>query len=256
MKKLLSILLVSILFLTSCVKEELPSIKSTESEAQSTLTNPTLVESTNSNSSSARLSQSTNSVYVFLEPHSKFTMVSRYLRDSVVQSPLSRHKFLGFFVGPGVAIQHNVQFYFDMPHWVDGRLPNIYTAEIPQTSGGVDEFGNAKLAHNFTTTKIPKNTVQGIGWVNILIPVSAMANDTKRQRNVFVYEKLGNNLVTNGTRTGTNYTTNNVMYQFTINYQGNRIPKGLYRLYTTYPNTGFRLNFNSTRDVYIRGNGN
>lgn len=254
MKKLTSILLISILFLSSCVKEELPVIKSPESEVQSSSSNITVTESTNT--SSARIQQSTNSVYLFLEPHSRLNMVTRYLRDSVTQSNLSRHKFLGFFVGPGVAIQHNVQFYFDMPHWTDGRLPNIYTAEIPQTSGGLDEHGNPKLAHNFTTIKIPKNTVQGMGWVNILIPVSAMANDTKRQRNVFVYEKIGNNLVTNGTRTGTNYTTNDVMYQFTINYQGNRIPKGLYRLYTTYPNTGFRLNFDATKDVYIRGNGN
>ena len=254
MKKLLSILLFSVLFLSSCVKEEFPLVKTTETETQSTVPNSSATEP--STTSSARLLQSTNSVYIFLEPYSKYTMVSKYLRDSVTQSSNSRFKFLGFFVGPGAAIQPNVQYYFDMPHWTDGRLPNIYTSEIPQTSGGLDEFGNPKMAHNFTTIKIPKNTVQGMGWVNILIPVSAMDNDTKRQKNVFVYEKVGNNLVTNGTRTGTNYTTNSVMYQFTINYQGNRIPKGLYRLYTTYPNTGFRLNFDSTKDVYIRGNGN
>lgn len=246
MKKLTSILLISILFLSSCVKEELPVFSLPETQIEST---------SNNWMTSARTTQ-TNTAYVFIEPHSKFTMVSKYLKDSVTQSPLSQYKFLGFFVGPGSAIQHNVQYYFDMPHWVDGRLPNLFTAEIPQTSGGVDAHGNQKTAFNFTTIKIPKNTVQGMGWVNILIPVSAMNNDTKRQKNVFVYEKVGNNLVTNGTRTGTNYTTNSVMYGYTINYQGNRIPKGLYRLYTTYPNTGFRLNFDSTKDLYIRGNGN
>ena len=47
------------------------------------------------------------------------------------------------------------------------------------------------------------------------------------------------------------------MFGYTFNYQGNVIPKGIYRLYTTYTNTGFRMMDNDiTRDLYIRGSQN
>ena len=47
-----------------------------------------------------------------------------------------------------------------------------------------------------------------------------------------------------------------VMYEYTFNYQGNRIPKGIYRLYTTYPSSAMVAHLNSTKDYYIRGNSN
>jgi hypothetical protein len=244
MKKLLSLLTVTLLFLSSCVKQDLPQIPTENYENK--------IESSVANSSPA--SEPNNKAYVFVEPYTKYLMVAKYLKDSVTQLPNTN--FLGFFVGPAIAVQNNVKFYFNMPHWADGRLPAIYTAEIPQTTGGVDQHGNTKTAYNFTTIKIPKGTVSGMGYVSILIPVSGMQNDTYKQKSVWVYEKIGNTLVTNGTRTGTNYTTNSVMYSYLINYQGNKIPQGLYRLYTTYPSTGFRMNFNSTKDLYLRGNGN
>lgn len=242
MKKLLSFLTFTLLFLTSCVKQDLPVPQSDLSENK--------IENSVANSSSP--SEPNNKVYVFVEPYSKYLMVAKYLKDSVTQLPNT--KFLGFFVGPGLAVQNNVKFYFDLPHWVDGRLPQVYTAEIPQTNGGSDSYGNPKYRFNFSTIKIPKGTVSGLGWVNVLIPVNAMSSDTKRQTSIFVYEKIGNTIVTNGTRTGTTYTTNSVMYSYLINYQGTKIPQGLYRLYTTYPSTGFRLNFDSVKDVYIKGN--
>ena len=83
-----------------------------------------------------------------------------------------------------------------------------------------------------------------------------MSNDTKRQKTIYTYEKIGNTLVTNGTVKGRSYNMNSVMYSYTFNYQGNRIPKGVYRLYTTYPDPGNRANLNSTKDYYLRGNGN
>lgn len=244
MKKLLSFLTFTLVFLSSCVKQDLPVPQSDYSENK--------IENSVANPSSP--SEPLTKAYIFVEPHSKYLMVRNYLRDSVTQLPT--HKFLGFFMGPAVAIQNNVKFYFDMPHWTDGRLPMYYTAEIPQNSGGTDLHGNAKTAFNFTTIKIPKGTVQGMGWVNILIPISGMANDTKRQKSVYMYQKIGNTLVTNGTSQGFNYITNSTMYSFVINYQGSRIPQGLYRLYTTYPSTGFRMNFDSQKDVYIKGSGN
>jgi hypothetical protein len=181
-------------------------------------------------------------------------MVAKYLNDSSGQTGTRR--FLGFWVGNGSALQANFTLYMNMPHWTDGRLPSVYVAEIPQVSGGLDAHGNPKVAYNFSTVKIPKS-VCGKSWISILIPVNAMANDTKRQRVVRTYEKLGNVLFTNGTRTFTDYTMNTVMFGYTFNYQGNVIPKGIYRLYTTYTNTGFRMMDNDiTRDLYIRGSQN
>jgi hypothetical protein len=229
----------------SCTQEEIapqPQNSSQETMELSTMsTNTTLT---------------TPKAYVFIEPYDKFTMVARYLKDSVSKSPLTQSPFLGFFVGPGISLQHNFLNYVNMPHWYDGRLPKVIQAEIPQTSGGIDSLGNPKIAYNFTTVKIPKNTVSGMAWINILIPVSAMSNDTKRQKTIITYEKIGNTLVTNGSIQGRSYNMNSVMYGYTFNYQGNRIPKGIYRLYTTYPESGFRANLTSTKDYYLRGSSN
>jgi hypothetical protein len=199
---------------------------------------------------------STPKAYIFIEPTSKYVMVSKYLRDSTQKSPLFPRPFLGYNGVDGGAIKHNFLNYVDMPHWYDGRLPAIIQADIPQVSGGTDVYGNPKIAYNFTTVKIPKNTVVGTAWINIMIPVSAMSNDTKRQKTVYSYEKIGNTLVTNGSWKGFTYTMERVIYEYTYNYQGNRIPKGLYRVYGTYPSTGLRANLTSNKDYYLRGNSN
>jgi hypothetical protein len=183
-------------------------------------------------------------------------MIKTYLRDSTQKNPLFPRPFLGYNGVDGGAIKYNFLNYVDMPYWYNGQLPAIIQADIPQVSGGVDSQGNPKIAYNFTTVKIPKNTVVGTAWINIMIPVSAMANDTKRQRTVYTYEKIGNTLVTNGSSSGFTRTMERVIYEYTYNYQGNRIPKGLYRVYGTYPSTGLRANLTSNKDLYLKGNSN
>ena len=241
----LAIFATSVLFV-SCTKDD--PIKPISTVTTESLTMKSM-------STTPTVSVTVNKAYIFVEPYTKYVMVANYL-NTVTQSPSYKTRFLGFFVGPGAAVQHNLLYYIDIPHWYDGRLPSVIQAEIPQVSGGVDSCGNPKVAYNFTTVKIPKNTVSGFGWINILIPVSAMSNDTKRQKTIYAYEKIGNTLVTNGTVQGRSYNMNSVMYSYTFNYQGNRIPKGLYRLYTTYPDPGNRANLNTTKDYYLRGNGN
>jgi hypothetical protein len=197
--------------------------------------------------------------YIFIEPQSKLSLIVNYLKTvpHSTQTTLNT-PFYGFFTGSPIKTTNYTDLlnYIDMPYWYNGTLPSVIQSEIPQTSGGSDTHGNTKTAYNFTTVKIPKNTVSGFGWINILIPVSAMSNDTKRQKTIYTYEKIGNTLVTNGTVQGRSYNMNSVMYSYTFNYQGNRIPKGVYRLYTTYPDPGNRANLNTTNDYYLRGNGN
>jgi hypothetical protein len=229
----------------SCTQEEIvPQVQNSTQETMELSTMSTNTSSTNFKA------------YIFIEPTSKYVMVSRYLRDSTQRNPLFPRPFLGYNGVDGGAIKHNFLNYVNMPHWYDGRLPAIIQADIPQVNGGFDSEGHPKRAFNFTTVKIPKNTVVGTAWINIMIPVSAMANDTRRQRTVATYEKIGTTLVRNGAWTGSTFTMERVIFEYIYNYQGNRIPKGLYRVYGTYPGTGLRANLTSNRDYYLRGNSN
>jgi hypothetical protein len=163
-----------------------------------------------------------------------------------------RLPFVGFHgVGLGENLKSNFPNfpnYINMPHWIDGRLPQIMQVDIPQTSGGIDTFGNTVEAFNFKTVKITKNTVNDrFSWIIVLVPINAMNNDTKRQRKIHIVEKSGN--ITRSSRV---YTTDNVLSGAVINYNGNRIPAGQYRIYST-TDRGMVLNLNSTNDVYIRG---
>jgi hypothetical protein len=206
-------------------------------------------------STNTAVSSTVNKAYIFVEPNSKFQTIRTYL-SSLPKTPYFPINFTGFFGVNGNAWKYTYQNYVDMPYWNNGTLPSIIESNIPQTSGGVDLYGNPKLAYCFETIKISKNTTVGTAWITILIPVSAMNNDTKRLRTVYSYEKNATtgNLITNGSWKGFTYTMDNVIFSYVVNYQGNRLPKGLYRLYSTYPSTGLRANLNATNDYYLRGN--
>jgi hypothetical protein len=236
-KQLLLSLLTLSVFLVSCSKEnilgsDIAPINNMEHATMST--------------SSIGGEQTPLRAYIFVEPMSKHVMIKNHLNKLPF---IGRLPFVGFHGVNGGAWKNNLPNYIDMPHWIDGRLPQIIQADIPQTSGGIDTFGNPVQAFNFKTVKITKNTVNDkFSWIIVLIPINAMNNDTKRQRRIRIDEKVGNI-----TKSSTVFTTDNVMSGTVINYNGNRIPAGQYRVYSTYPSSGMRLNLNSTNDVYIRG---
>jgi hypothetical protein len=233
--------------LVSCNKEDIYTPKQESvAETMSVATTATKTAST---------SVVTPKAYIFIEPNEKFQTVKTYL-SSLPKSPSSPINFTGFFGVNGNAWKFTYQNYVDMPYWNNGTLPSIIESNIPQITGGLDSYGNPKLAYCFETVKIPKNTTVGMAWITILIPVSAMDNDTKRLRTVYSYEKNGTTgaPITNGSWKGFTYTMDNVLFSHVINYQGNRLPKGLYRLYSTYPSTGLRANLNAKNDYYLRGN--
>jgi hypothetical protein len=236
-KQLLLSLLTLSVFLVSCSKEDIfgsdiAPINNMEHATMST--------------SSVGGTQTSLKAYIFVEPVSKHAMIKNHLNKLPF---IGRIPFVGFHGVNGGAWKDNLPNYIDMPHWIDGRLPQIIQADIPQTSGGIDTFGNPVQAFNFKTVKITKNTVNDkFSWIIVLIPINAMNNDTKRQRRIHIVEKAGS-----VTKSSTVYTTDNVMSGTVINYNGNRIPAGQYRVHSTYPGTGMRLNLNLTNDVYIRG---
>lgn len=246
-KLILSVVTLSV-FLISCSQEEINGVNIQPKESFEQVT----LESTTTSTENARISTTPNlKAYIFIEPRSKHTLIKGYL-NSVPSLVVGKRQFLGFHGVDGGVWRFNLPNYISMPHWTNGNLPRIIESEIPQTSGGIDEYGNEIRAFNFKTVKIPKNTVNdSFSWVVVLIPINAMNNDTQRQRRINVVEKENTTIRSNRT-----YTTDNVIFGTIINYQGNRIPPGQYRVYSSYPSPSMRLNLNPKNDVYIRGNGN
>jgi hypothetical protein len=148
---------------------------------------------------------------------------------------------------------NDLQNYLNMPLWTNGVLPQVIQTEVPQVSGGTDSYGNPITAYNFTTIKIPKNTINENAWVLVLIPVSAMNNDTKRQNRIAYYARNATRIVSSANNTQTAINTNTQLSSYLINYTGSIIPQGLYRVYSTYNNPGMRIGFTSTADFYLRG---
>jgi hypothetical protein len=133
--------------------------------------------------------------------------------------------------------------YVDFTGWTNGTFPTIITQTVPQTSGGVDSFGNPIVAYNFLTTEVPENTVPTSAWYTWIIPV--LLTDYQRQVDID-FNQIGDS---------GNLTT--VHLEETINtltfaYSGTTIPATIYRVYTTFPNGIFELTNNQS--IYFRGN--
>lgn len=243
----LSLITLSVFFV-SCTKEDL--IVDLESST-SPFEKATM-------STTGEASVSNFKAYIFIEKQAKTTQIVNYLK-TIPRHPQSTN--VPFYsCWTMVSIQNSnyrdLNNYLSMPFWSNGILPQVLTADIPQTSGGVDQHGNPKVAHNFETVKISKNTVNDNAWVLVLIPTSAMSNDTKRQNKIGYYAKNGTRIVSSANNSQTILNTNTLLSSFVINYTGNIIPQGQYRVYSTYTSSHMRIGFNSTNDVYLRGAGN
>lgn len=231
MKNYKLLVLISVLFLASCSKQSI------EIPQPQTLELPTVV-----NTSTAR-ETSTNLAYIFIEPVNKVSLVSKYLKDSVNSTPV--RPFLGFAFGYGITSSNytDILNYMDLKYFYNGQLPSVYTTEVPQTSGGVDTYGNPVVAYNFKTIRIPNSLIGSTSWVTVFIPTNAMNNDTKRQLKI---ESFTGNLTQN-------IIQNTTIHGYLLNYQGNRLPKGTYRMYTTFVSTTMRFPFTGTSFTQLRG---
>jgi hypothetical protein len=238
------------LILVSCTKDDVYTPKQESVTETMSVTTMSTMSTT---------SVETPKAYIFVEPQSKLTMIVNYLktRPRSVQTPTNT-PFYGFFTGLPIKSTNYTDLlnYIDMPYWYNGTLPAVIQSEIPQSTGGLDAFGNQKVAYNFSTIKINKGTLNEFGWVTVLIPTSGMLNDTKKQNKIAYYSKNGNVITSSGNNTQTIFNTNSTLYSYVLNYTGTRIPKGLYRVYSTYGGTQMRVKFNTTNDVYFRGASN
>lgn len=246
----LAIFVTSVLFV-SCTKEDV-YVPKPESVTQ-TMSVATMATTT------VTTSVETPKAYIFIEPQSKLSLIVNYLKTvpRSTQTTLNT-PFYGFFTGSPIKTTNYTDLlnYIDIPYWYNGTLPSVIQSEIPQTSGGVDLQGNSKTAYNFSTIKINKGTLNEYGWITVLIPTNGMSNDSKKQVKIAYYSKNGNVITSSGNNTQTIFSTNSTLYSYVLNYTGTRIPKGQYRVYSTYGGTEMRVKFNTTNDVYLRGASN
>jgi len=145
--------------------------------------------------------------------------------------------------------QNQAQFDNDMNiyvyyvGWTNSQFPSIITQTVPQTSGGVDSFGNPIFAYNFLTTEVPAGTVNGQAWYTWLIPFSATNDEYQVKIDINITGDA--NLLT-----GVN--TEPTIYQYDLVYTGTTIPADTYKVYTTFPYQIFKID--DTANIYFRGN--
>jgi hypothetical protein len=179
--------------------------------------------------------------YLFIEPISGSTNIGQWMYNS-------GRNFFGF-TNYSQPTQNQTEFnidmnkYVDFSGWTNGVFPSLIQQTVPQTSGGEDQYNNSIVAYNFLTTKIPAGYVNGSGWYTWIIPVSLTNN--KKQTIIDINTSNSPNLLTG---VGTESTINS----YTFTYTGATIPPITYRVYTTYPNTIFKIT--DTQNIYMRGN--
>lgn len=141
-------------------------------------------------------------------------------------------------------------YWMDWPGFVSGTTNNTngtITATIPQSSGGLDTYGNAIEAYTFTTTEVPASTVTGNAYYVVLAPTS-MTNSQ-------VYTQIGINY-SNSPNSLVSFNTEPTVYAYNVVYAGSNWNNTTYRVYTQSPNNGFNNGVNGVLDTnnnYFRG---
>jgi len=182
-----------------------------------------------------------NFAYLFIEPLSGSEDIGTWMYDE-------GSNFFGFSNSSQPA-QNQVQFnidmnlYVDYAGWTNNEFPDIITQTVPQTSGGVDNYGNPINAYNFLTTQVSANTVSGQAWYTWIIPLIATNNETQVKIDIS----------TNGDpNVLTEVNTESTIHSYTFTYTGSTIPSGTYKVYTTFPYQIFKIL--NTNTIYFRGN--
>jgi len=213
------------LFAISCTKQDVftPQPNDVKSEATTTLATSSVGTST---------SESSNLAYVFIEPKNNQTLIVNYLKDSV---PHAQIPFLGFNFGFGItpSNKNDLLNYINLKYWYNGQLPAVRTVNVSQSTYLIDSLSINNLTINDNAT-----------WITILIPVSAMNNDVRKQTRI----QIG------GTGLKTSVVNlNSTIYNYTLDYTGNNLPKRRYRLYTTFVSPTMRFNLTRAGNIFIKG---
>lgn len=179
--------------------------------------------------------------YLFIEPITGSTDIGQWMFDS-------GSNFFGFTNNTQPTqdqslFNFDMNTYVDFSGWTSGLFPIIISQSVPQTTGGVDSFGNPIIAYNFLTTEVYQNTIPVESWYTWIIPVNQTNNGVQVQID----------LNTNGnTLWPTTVSTEGAIYTYDLLYTGFTIPQTTYKVYTTYPSPIFKLT--NIDSIYFRGN--
>ena len=139
--------------------------------------------------------------------------------------------------------------WMDWPGFVNGtpNVPKVIKQSVPQTSGGVDTYGNAIDAYDFLTTEIPANTTTGNVYYVVLVPPSLTNNQ--------IYSTIGISY-TNTPLVLIQTSTDSGLRGSNVNYSGSNWPIATYRVYSQSPSNGFNNGAPFVVDItnnYFRG---
>lgn len=239
MKKITSLLLVGILFLASCTKQDIPVPQ------QETLSNQVETTTVQSNSVSEG-----SFAYVFIEPKSKNVLVSNTMK-TVNPAVLG---FKGFNNGIAIstANKNDLLGYLNMNLWTSGQLPTVMSTPIPTSTGGVDSFALSTYTPTvgkFKKIRITKSVVNEWAWITVVVPSQYALVGNKLS-----YVAVKNNkIVSAGNNLPTTITMNPIVSSYTFNYTGNKIPQGSYKVYTTFTSSHMNIPFQNFDYIELRG---
>jgi hypothetical protein len=179
--------------------------------------------------------------YLFIEPSTGSTSIGNYMFNN------GAIEFFGFtnFTQPSAVpseFNDELNLYVNYSGWTNGELPTIVTSIVPQSTGGVDSYGNPIVAYNFETVEIPIGTVDTNAWYTWIIPTSL--TNYQYQNEIDVSLSSPNIL--------TSVLTEPTISMNTFTYSGSTIAPVTYRVYSTYPSDTLLLD-NTTYDIYFRG---
>jgi hypothetical protein len=185
-----------------------------------------------------------NIAYLFIEPQNNSSDIGGYMYNNYSAFT----DFFGFTNLSSPDFSNQAQFEIDMNYyidysgWTDSTLPLIRTQSVPQSSGGVDSFGNTIVEFNFTTHEIPAGTVNGSGWYTWIIPTSATNGMIQTIIDLSINGNP-NSFITFGTDAS--------LYQHEFEYTGTNIPSGNYRVYSSFVDPAFYIA--NSQAIYFKG---
>ena len=112
---------------------------------------------------------------------------------------------------------------------------------VPQTSGGLDIYGNAITAYNFTTHQVSAGSIGVAAWYTWVIPVSATNGLEQTQIDFGIIANTLSTVITDSTIRNNSFT-----------YTGTTIPPNTYKVYTTFADVAFYIIDND--NIYFKGN--
>ena len=184
----------------------------------------------------------TEYAYLFIEPQTGSTSIGQYLFDLD-----NSRTFFGFTNSSIPDTTDPTQFNLDMNQyvsfsgWTGGTFPAVQTEVVPQTSGGIDSYGNAISAYNFTTHQVPAGSIGVTAWYTWIIPLSATNGLEQTQID---FGTIANTLST--------VITDSTIRNYTFTYTGTTIPANTYKVYTTFADVAFYIIDND--NIYFKGN--